>query len=223
MPVLVFDVNETLLDLASLRPGFDEVFGPNSGALREWFLSLLHASGVANDLNRNEPFSALGVEALNRVALRRGVDLDEGGIRRLLAPFATLPAHPDVIPGLTMLADAGLRMAALTNSPYDGLEARLQHAGIASFFERILSVDEVGRFKPARDVYLMAARELGVDIGDVVMVAAHDWDIRGAIAAGARGAFIARPGAVWGYADVGPDFVGGDLMEVATQIIDSSS
>ena len=118
-----------------------------------------------------------------------------------------------------MLAAEGVRMAALTNTAYDSLADLLENAGVARFLEQILSVDEVRRFKPAPEPYLMAADKLDIDITEVVMVASHDWDLMGARAAGARSAFIARPGSVWSYPDASPDYEGGDLIEVASQII----
>lgn len=219
MAVLVFDVNETLLDLSVLRPGFDAAFGDGQAAMREWFLALLHASGVSNELDRYEAFAALGAQALGGVAERRGVAIDADGAAELLAPFRSLPPHPDVGEGLARLRDAGLRMATLTNSSYDGLAELLTNAGIAPFMEQMLSVDEVRRFKPAKEVYLMAADRLGVGVDEMVMVAAHDWDLMGASAAGASTAFIARPGSVWTYSDARPDYQGGDLIEVASQIV----
>lgn len=217
--MLVFDVNETLLDLSVLQPGFDRVFGDGKGALREWFATLLHGSTVANHLGRYETFGAIGINALVTVAERRGVAVDADDVAALLGPFRALPPHPDVLEGLTMLQEAGFRMAALTNTSYDQLVPLLTATGIAAYLEEMLSVDEVRRFKPAPEVYLMAAAKLGIEIDQMVMVAAHDWDIMGARSVGAKGAFIARPGAVWGFTDALPKYVGGDLIEVASQLI----
>ncbi len=219
MTVVVFDVNETLLDLSVLRPGFDELFGDGAAAMREWFPSLLHASLVTNELKSYESFGQLASRALRSMAARRSVTLPEELAADLLKPFRSLPPHPDVVEGLTMLAAEGVRMAALTNTSYDSLAELLANAGVAPFLEQILSVDEVRRFKPAPEPYLMAADKLDVDITDVVMVASHDWDLMGARAAGARSAFIARLGSVWSYPDASPDYEGGDLIEVASQII----
>jgi len=187
--------------------------------MREWFPSLLHASLVTNELESYESFGQLGSRALRSMAARRSVTLTEELAADLLKPFRSLPPHPDVVEGLTMLAAEGVRMAALTNTAYDSLADLLENAGVARFMEQVLSVDEVGRFKPAPEVYRMAAAQLGVDVGDIVMVASHDWDLMGARAVGARTAFIARPGSVWSFPDESPDYEGGDLIEVASQII----
>jgi 2-haloacid dehalogenase len=83
----------------------------------------------------------------------------------------------------------------------------------------VLSVDAVERFKPAAAVYQSAAAHLRVPINDITMVAAHDWDIAGAMRSGARGAFVQRPGMVWNPLYPPPDISGLDLDEVVDQIL----
>ena len=98
-------------------------------------------------------------------------------------------------------------------------QSQIQNAGLSPFFERVLSVDAVRRFKPAPEPYLMAARELGVEIGGMRLVAAHDWDVAGALRAGALAAFVARPGMVLGRTLPRPDIVGRDMGEVAALLV----
>jgi 2-haloacid dehalogenase len=121
---------------------------------------------------------------------------------------------------LSRLRDADLRLATLTNSTTQAARAQLSNAGLIDYFEMILSVEAVRRFKPAAETYRMAAKELGVDIGDIRLVAAHDWDIAGALRAGCAAAFIARPGKVLGPSAEQPDIVGKDLREVTDQILE---
>jgi 2-haloacid dehalogenase len=106
---------------------------------------------------------------------------------------------------------AGFRLVALTNSSSDAVQAQLTNAGIADRFERAISVDSVGRFKPSPDVYLHAAMQVNVDIDRAMLVAAHDWDIIGARSVGMPGAFLARPGVVWGMPDNPPNIVAGPI------------
>jgi 2-haloacid dehalogenase len=96
----------------------------------------------------------------------------------------------------------------------------LSNAGLIDYFEMILSAEAVRRFKSAAETYRMAAEELGVDIGDIRLVAAHDWDIAGALRAGCAAAFIARLGKVLGPSAEQPDIVGKDLREVTDQILE---
>lgn len=130
-----------------------------------------------------------------------------------------LPLHPDVTDDLERLRSAGLRLVALTNSTAVAAGAQLSHAGLRAHFERVFPVDEVKRFKPAAEVYRMVARHLGMDVDRLRMVAAHDWDVTGALRAGLKAAFVARPGTVLNPLGGQPEIVGRDLREIAPRII----
>jgi 2-haloacid dehalogenase len=112
-------------------------------------------------------------------------------------------------------------MATLTNSPSSVARAQLANAGLHELFDQVISADEVRRLKPAREPYQHAASSLGVPAGAVRLVAAHWWDIDGALAAGCLAAFVARPGAALNPATAQPDIIGGDLAEVGTAIVGS--
>src|SRR5262249_61098218 len=129
-----------------------------------------------------------------------------------------LPPDPEVAAALERLAAAGLRLAALTNSPQAGAEAQLAHAGVAPRLEAILSVDAVRAFKPHPAVYRSAAAALGVQTSEIVMVAAHDWDVAGAMATGATGALVLRGGGPPSPVLPEPTIVGRDLVEVADRL-----
>lgn len=216
--VIFFDVNETLLDLAGLRPRFEEVFG-SADAMSEWFVRMLHGSLVANHVGNHRPFGLIGAEALMVLAQKRGIMVEPARAAEIVESMRTLPAHPDVAAALDGLVAAGFRLVALTNSSSDAVQAQLTNAGLDSRFERAISVDSVGRFKPSPDVYLHAAMQVTVDIDRAMLVAAHDWDIIGARSVGMPGAFLARPGVVWGMPDNPPAIVAADLAGAANQIL----
>ncbi len=96
----------------------------------------------------------------------------------------------------------------------------MTNAGLIDHFEQVLSVEDVRRFKPAVETYRMAATKLGVEISNIRLVAAHDWDIAGALRAGCAAAFIARPGMVLGPLAERPDIIGKDLHEVIERILE---
>lgn len=216
--VCVFDVNETLLDLRALDPTFAQVFG-DASARREWFAQMIQSALVATVTGVYAPFGQIGDAALTMVATRRSVMLADDARRQLLGGMRSLPPHPDVRSALERLRAAGLRLAALTNSTAEVAEAQLAHAGLSELFELRLSVDAVRRLKPAPEVYQMAAERLGVPAGEIRLVAAHAWDIAGALRAGCAGAFVARPGMVLDPLVPPPDVVGADMGEVAEQIL----
>ncbi len=87
------------------------------------------------------------------------------------------------------------------------------------YFETLLTVDTVKQFKPAPDVYREAARSLKINTTDICMVAAHSWDVGGAMQAGCSAAFVARQGMVLDPLFPKPEIVGKDLQQVAALII----
>ncbi|MBI3761321.1 MAG: haloacid dehalogenase type II [Chloroflexi bacterium] len=218
--VIVFDVNETLLDLRALDPHFQRVF--SDAAVRgQWFAQVLQSALVATITDAYTDFGAIGRAALEMTAARRGVSLSDDDRAQILGALRTLPPHPEVRESLELLRDAGLRLATLTNSTQAVAEAQLTNAGLIGFFEQVLSVDSVRRFKPAAEVYHMAAKSLGVEPGGLRLVAAHVWDVAGAMRAGCAAVFVARPGMVLDPLAEPPDVVGPDLRAVAERIIEA--
>jgi 2-haloacid dehalogenase len=216
--ILVFDVNETLLDVSAMEPHFIRIFGEPS-ALRDWFSLLLLHSEVAALAGPYFDFLTLGRAVLTMVAESRQAALSEGDIERTLRAMLSLPPHPEVPEALRALQTAGLRLVALTNSGQRSAEQQLENAGLAQFFERVFSVDSVQRYKPAPEPYQMVASELNVPPSGLRLVAAHAWDIVGAMRVGFAGAFVARPGKVLFPLAPRPDIVGQDLAVVASKIL----
>jgi len=215
----MFDVNETLLDLAPVRDWFSQrsVSGPTAS---EWFAELLRLSFVSSVTDRYTPFTDLAAAALVGVTRRHEVPVVSDDLTMIKSILATLPAHADVVPGLTELTSAGFTLAALTNSPLATANVQLENAGIARHFDSVMSVEMVQRFKPHRSVYLQAASNLAVMPSDIVMVAAHDWDIAGALAAGLDSVFVERPGQFYSPAFPPPTIVAPDIAAAATAIVD---
>jgi 2-haloacid dehalogenase len=218
--IIVFDVNETLLDLTTLEPFFDRAFGdPN--AMREWFAQLILYSQTLTLAGRYVPFGALAGGVLRMVADAASVtvrDADEAELKRLIG---AMPALPDVAPALARLKDAGFRLATLTNSPPSPALTPLERAGLGAYFERSFSVDAVGRFKPAPEAYRIVSDAFDVAPSQLCLVACHLWDTIGAQAAGWRGGLLLRPGnAVIPLDGVPrPDIVANDMREMADAII----
>jgi len=220
--LIVFDVNETLLDLKSLDPHFEKVFG--SASIRSaWFGQVLRNSLVATITGQYDDFGKIAGAALDMTAQLQGVAMNDEDRNEIMGGIRSLPPHPDVIPGLEKLKSAGFRLFTLTNSPPRVVDAQLQNANLVSYFEKSFSVDAIKKFKPDAEVYQMTAKELGVSPDQIRMVAAHDWDVAGAILAGCTAAFISRPGHVLNPAMPAPDIVGKDLIDVAKTIISKDS
>lgn len=191
--VLLFDVNETLLNLQPLEECIDAVLLEN-GASRLWFTTMLQYSLVMTVSGQYKALGEIGAATLQMMARNREVVLSEADAKEALKPMLSLSPHADVRSALERLKASGFRMATLTNSSTNACKAQLENAGIADLFERQLSVETTGKFKPHRDVYQWAANEMGVPPGECMLVAAHAWDVAGASWAGMQSAFIERAG-----------------------------
>ena len=214
--VCVFDVNETLLDLAALDPHFERVFGDGS-VRRLWFNQMLQSALVATVTDAYTTFGEAAAAALQMTAERQGVEVSDADEQEILGGLRELPPHPEVAEGLDRLRDAGFRLATLTNSTQEVAEAQIRNSGLANRFEQVLSADTAKRLKPAPAPYRMAARTLGIPERELRLVAAHAWDVAGALRAGCAAAFVARQ--PFDPLVERPDVVGKDLGEVADGII----
>jgi 2-haloacid dehalogenase len=217
--VCVFDVNETLLDLGALDPHFERAFG-DAGVRRAWFSQVLQSALVATVTGAYSDFGTIGGAALEMVAEREGLDLSDEDRQRILSGMRELPPHQEVTESLERLREAGLRLATLTNSTRRVAEVQINNSGLRDYFEQILSADDVQRLKPAPEPYRLAAESLGVEVGGIRLIAAHAWDVAGALRAGCAAAFVARPGMVLDPLVERPDVVGDDLREVADRILE---
>ena len=219
-PVIVFDVNETLLDLAALDDVFGEIFGASGGELRKkWFKQVLELFLTATVIDNYRSFDRLTDDALRMIASQQGHDVTDGDREKLTKALRELPAHPDVRPALERLKGGGFTLVALTNSRRESVEKQLDRAGLREHLDRVLSADDIARYKPAREAYEHAARELCVTPDQIVLVAAHSWDVAGALAAGCRAAFVARSGQSLSPGVTEPQYRGRNLTEVAEQIM----
>ncbi|GAA5514435.1 (S)-2-haloacid dehalogenase 4A [Deinococcus carri] len=216
--VVVFDVIETLLDLGSLDPLFGDLFG-DPATRQVWFEQTLQNALVSTVVGDYQNFEVLGLSALTMLAEKRGTSVSAAGRLRLEKALLELPAHPDAVPALERLREAGYRLATLTNSLGMASEVELRFAGLRDFFEQALSADDVKRLKPAREPYLYAARQLQVSPARMWLVAAHAWDVTGAAAASCKTAFVGRPGKVLNPAAPRPDVTGENLRDIAEGIL----
>lgn len=143
--IIVFDVNETLLDIESIGPLFERVFRDRS-VLHEWFNQLILYSEAVTLSGYYQPFFTLGQGVLRMLGAIHGISVQDADIDELRQKMLTMPAHQDVPEGLTMLKEAGFRLMTLTNSPPDKDGNPLERAGLAHFIERQFSIDQVRRF-----------------------------------------------------------------------------
>jgi 2-haloacid dehalogenase len=221
--VIVFDSNETLLDLAPLDVPFAGAFGQSAAVemRKKWFKQVVEQFLTVTVIGTFRPFEELADAALDVVTAAHGYgELDADDRAAIHAAMLVLPAYSDVIPALELLEKADVRLAVLTNSGARSARAQMKQAGLADYFDEILSAGEVDSYKPAKVAYAHAAKKLGVDLDEIRMVAAHAWDISGALAAGCRAAFVRRPEKALDPRAPAPDIIGAGMLAVAREIVE---
>jgi 2-haloacid dehalogenase len=157
--------------------------------------------------------------ALEGLAGQEGRVLSEADAMELRVTVASLPAHPEVPEALGRLRDGGFRLVALTNGTREVAVEQMRASGLAALLDGVLSADDAGALKPSPRAYGYAVQWAGGPPSQLRMVAAHDWDVQGAMAAGLAGAFVARPGQAWAAVWQPPDVIGADMSEIADQLL----
>ncbi|WP_418513741.1 haloacid dehalogenase type II [Corallibacter sp.] len=193
--VLFFDVNETLLDLTDMKKQVGDALNGREDLLSLWFTTMLQYSLVTTASNQYEHFGYIGAAALQMVAANNNISMSQDEARNIIVKsLRGLPAHPEVKESLAQLKEAGYKLVSFTNSSNEGVKKQFESAGLTHFFDERLSVEDIGKFKPFTDTYTWGARKMGIKPEECMLVAAHGWDVAGALWAGWRAAFISRPG-----------------------------
>lgn len=203
--LIIFDVNETLLDMSFLLKKINVKF-QNNRIAELWFSKLLHYSLVETTSGKYQDFTEIAKAVLQMVAEENELQITEDEIAEILGTVRNLKAYPDVIPGLKKLKLHGYKMIALSNGKPDVLKDQLNNAKVAEYFDAIYSIEIVKKYKPHPSTYNYILKKEQVEASSTLMVAAHGWDLYGANSNGLLTAFIKRPGKVLYPLAETPDF-----------------
>ena len=218
LPLIVFDVNETLLDLETMDPIFQRIFG-DRGAMRLWFANLILYSAALTVAGSYVPFTDIGGAVMKMMADVSGIKITDADKKELTDKFSTMPPHKEVPAALRKLRSAGFRLFTLTDNLLEVQTRQLTHGDIVDLFERRFSADGVKHHKPSRQAYGHVEKELGTKPSDMCLIACHTWDTLGAVAAGWEAALIKRVGNDVLGVGPQPNIVGNSLDDVANQLI----
>lgn len=216
---ILFDINETVLNLSALKPKFKTAFGDES-VMALWFSMLLHSSTVCIVTDVKTDFATLAGTILESLATRKGIKLSATMRDSILNGFANLPPHNDVKQALSRLRFAGFRVVAFSNSSLNLITNQVENAGLVEYFDDLISVEETSSFKPDPNVYKFAAKQLNQQLESLRLVATHDWDTHGALCVGMRAAYIKRSDAIYHPLYRRPDIFGTSMEEIVDLIIE---
>lgn len=215
-----FDIYGTLVDPLEmnreLRPLAGDAADRMGAVWREKQLEYTFRRGLMRDY---QSFGVCTLQALRHAARSVGVEVSESEEERLMDEYQSLRAFEDVVPGMEAMRGAGHRMVAFSNGVEETARTLLERAGVLPHLDGVVSVDDVGTFKPAPEVYHYLSRRMGRPKSEVWLVSSNPFDVIGAKTAGLRAAWIQRkPDAVFDPWDVEPDLVAEDLLELSSQL-----
>jgi len=216
MLVLGFDVFGTLID----PRGIADALRPHAGARTDELVGLWRTRQIEYAFRRAAMERYVGFDRVTRAALDAAltelvIDVAEDAREALVAGWTELPAFPESAAALDALRGAGHRCLAFSNGTPAGLERLLAHSGLDGYLDGVVSVDEVGTFKPAPAVYHHFLQRGGAPADTTWLVSGNAWDVIGARAAGLHAAWVRRSAnAHFDPWDESPDVVVGDLSEL---------
>ena len=215
---IAFDVVETLFSLETLRPRLTSV-GLAGHDLETWFASFLRDAFALEISGDYKPFRDIASANLSGLLEKELGSADQQAVDHVLDGFPELEPHDDVVPAMAALQEAGIRIATLTNGSAKVTEKLLERAGVRDLVEHVISIDEIGHWKPNRVVYESCAKKLGLPAAEVALVAAHPWDIQGASKSGLVTGYVARGCAPFPSVMETPDFQAESLTGLTDKII----
>jgi 2-haloacid dehalogenase len=218
---LAFDMYGTLVDPIRIWRQLEGHLGASAlRAAEVWRMKQLEYTFRLTAMQRYEDFLMVTAKALDYALLAVGHDLDVGQRRALVAQYDSLEPFPDVEAGLEQLSTAGYVMAVVSNGTPPMLRAIVQSAGLDRWLPTLISVDEVGVYKPAPRVYHHAAERLGLPLSKIRLISSNPFDVIGAAAAGMEVAWLNRSGGLFDTLAPPPDVVVSSLTELAERLRD---
>lgn len=190
----VFDAYGTLFDIHSPTATVADELGEKSQALSDlWRLKQLQYTWLRSLMGEYVEFFQVTGEGLDYALAAHGIDSPD--IRqRLLDLYLTLDAYPDAVSTLEALKERGYTTAILSNGSRMMLDAAVTSSGLEPLLDQVLSVEDVGIFKPDPRVYQLAVDRLGVGPEEICFVSANAWDCNGSSNFGFQNAHVNRFG-----------------------------
>ncbi len=215
--LVIFDVNETLSDMAPLRDSFARV-GLAAHESEAWFAGVLRDAFALTCVGENPAFAEVAAEALRLRLTTAGSSDVDASVQEVMSTFTSLAVHPDVVAGIRALSDAGIRLVTLSNGSAGVAQGLLERAGVSDAVERLLSVEDASAWKPHPASYAYALETCGVSAPEAMLVAVHPWDIDGAARAGLRTGWLNRGGGGYPSYATAAEIEAADLVELAARL-----
>ena len=220
---ITFDMYGTVLDLqASFVHGFGEFLKTHNSArdpaemVRLWEATYLRESMVDTMIGRGRtPFERIRRDCLGQVFSTLGIANTLDDVEKLLTTNSRVSLFPDVLEGMLALKGK-LTLVVLSNGDLDSLERAV--SGLSIPVDSVISAEQAGVYKPHAAVYRFAAEHLNLPPNQILHVAAHPWDVRGAKASGLLGAYVNRESVPYRETAATPELEVSKLTQLAARL-----
>lgn len=210
-PFYVFDAYGTLFDVHSAAGAYADEIGDKWERMSQiWRTKHLEYTWIYAQTGRHTSFWTLTENSLD-TAIESVGGIPNGLRDKLLAAYRTLDAYPEVPAMLDHLRSGGAKCAILTNGDPEMIAEAAQSAGIAEKLDRIITVHEVGVFKPDMRVYKLVTDAFDCAPGDVSFQSSNRWDAVGANVFGFKTLWVNRTGQPVEYRETMPDRISSSL------------
>lgn len=215
--LILFDVYETLLDMSDLERKVNSLLDSKRG-FALWFELCMQYCFVENCTLHFNDFTSIARATLQMAGKTLGANVSETQANDVLRLMLHLPVNDGVPAGLSLIADNGFRIAALTNSSQKTVSDRMERTGLISYFEMVMSAEHVKKYKPCKEVYEWAAKKLNLLPAEILLVSCHGWDIAGGANAGMRTAYLEQKKQILYPLAPQPDLTCKNLDDLGTQL-----
>jgi len=215
-----FDIYGTLVDPLDMNEHLRGLIGEKADRFSElWREKQVEYSWRRGLMREYADFGVCTRQALDFAALSLHAELSANQRERLMEEYQNLLPFPDVIQGLERLRSEGHTLVAFSNGVEQTARVLLGRAGVLDSLEAVVSVDDLGTFKPDPEVYRYLARRLDRPVEETWLVSSNAWDGIGAKSAGLRVTWVRRrPDAVFDPWDIEPDLVVETLEQLAGKL-----
>ena len=219
--MFVFDVYGTLLDIdaaarqAATEPGMDSLQKNWLKISKGWRDRQLRYSWLCSMMGKYDDFWKLTIRALDATLEEHALSSDQKIRARLLSLYSELTAYEEVPEALAKLEASGHRLAVLSNGAPEMLKTAIEAAGIADYFDELLSVDVLKCYKPTPAVYRLVTERFKCSPSDVTYFSSNNWDVSGAGAFGFKTIWVNRAGVSWDKLIGKPDHIVESISEAS--------
>jgi 2-haloacid dehalogenase len=214
---ILFDVYHTLLDMSPIEKRMNALLDSKRGYLI-WFEQFMQYCFVDNCTKQFSDFTSIATATMQMTAKTLGTILSQEEITGVLDLLKQLPVFEDVQEALSQLHELGFRIAALTNSPEETINERMERTGLISYFEMVLSAEHIKKYKPCTEVYQWAADKLEIGIHEMLLVSSHSWDIMGGATAGMQTAYVRQNEKLLYPLAPKPNYISKNLVGLVNQL-----